>query len=114
MLSSPCLGVQMVLRDVNIKIVAIRWGYRMAYLAAIGIPNSLYRVHFLHLFLACALCCSFIFVVFVFCFLSCSRWSFVDDVPLIFSCPADHVLLPVIYPTTWISRQKTRLVTVHA
>ena len=32
---------------------------------------------------------------FCFCFVlfSCARWSFVD-VPLIFSCPADHVRLP--------------------
>ena len=31
--------------------------------------------------------CSFFYV-----FFSCSRWSFVDDdIPLIFSCPADHV-----------------------
>ena len=39
--------------------------------------------------LCVVLYCSFHFVVFVL-FL-CSRWSFVD-VPLIFSCPADHVL----------------------
>ena len=51
-------------------------------------------------FLACALCyCSFLFVVFCFVFVlfyfcfvsfSSSPWSFVD-VPLYFSCPADHV-----------------------
>ena len=47
------------------------------------IPNSLYRVPFFYLFLACALCyCSFLFVTFLFL---CSRWSFVD-VPLNFSC----------------------------
>ena len=33
----------------------------------------------------------FFFVVFVLLLFSCSRWSFIDDVPLIFSCPADHV-----------------------
>ena len=57
------------------------------------IPNSLCRVLFFHLFLACVICyCSFLFVVsawFVMFFL-CSRWSFVY-VPLIFFCPADHV-----------------------
>ena len=36
--------------------------------------------------------CPFLFVCFLFLCL-CSRWNFVD-VPLIFSCPADHVLLP--------------------
>ena len=27
----------------------------------------------------------------MFVFFFCSHWSFVDDVPLIFFCPADHV-----------------------
>ena len=41
--------------------------------------------------MACALCfCSFLFVVFCLCLFALSRWSFVD-VPLIVSCPADHV-----------------------
>ena len=44
---------------------------------------------------ACALCCCYIFVVFVLFFVlflfSCSRWSFVD-VPLVFSSPTDHVV----------------------
>ena len=34
-----------------------------------------------------------------FCFVFCSRWSFVD-VSLIFSCPADHVLLRDWQPRT--------------
>ena len=56
-------------------------------------PNSLYRMLFVYLFLACVFCysCPFLFVVFcLFVFLFCSHWSSVD-VPLIFFCPADHV-----------------------
>ena len=56
-------------------------------------PNSLYRMPLIYLFLACVFCnsCSFLFVVFsVFVFFFCSHWSLVD-VPLIFFCPADHV-----------------------
>ena len=56
-------------------------------------PNSLYRMPLVYLFLACVFCysCSFLFVVFcVFVFFFCSHWSLVD-VPLIFFCPADHV-----------------------
>ena len=70
-----------------------RSGEGIGWLAAGTTPNSLYRVPFLYLFLACAFRhCSFLFVVFVL-FRSvffCSRRSFVD-VPLIFFCPADHV-----------------------
>ena len=66
----------------------LRSGEGIGWLAAGTIPNSLYRVPF-YLLLACVLChYSFLFAVFVL-FL-CSRWSFVD-VPLIFSCIADHV-----------------------
>ena len=49
-----------------------------------------------YLFLTCAFCfvpffLSFFSVLFLFLFrLPCSRWSFVG-VPLIFSCPTDHV-----------------------
>ena len=56
-------------------------------------PNSLYRMPLVYLFLTCVFCysCSFLFVVFgVFVFFFCSHWSLVD-VPLIFFCPADHV-----------------------
>ena len=56
-------------------------------------PNSLYRMPVVYLFLACVFCysCSFLFVVFcVFVFFFCSHWSLVD-VPLISFCPADHV-----------------------
>ena len=67
----------------------------IGWLAASTIPNSLYRVPFFYLFLACVFCfCSFLFVVlvlvFVVFFFFCSRWSFAD-VPLIFFCPADRV-----------------------
>ena len=61
--------------------------------AAGTMPNSLYRMPLVYLFLACVFCysCSFLFVVFcVFVFFFCSHWSLVD-VPLIFFCPADHV-----------------------
>ena len=56
-------------------------------------PNSLYRMPLVYLFLTCVFCysCSFLFVVFcVFVFFFCSHWSLVD-VPLNFFCPADHV-----------------------
>ena len=63
----------------------------IGWLAASTMPNSLYRVPFFYLFLACVCCfCSFLFVVFVFVVVVlffCSRWSFAD-VPLIFFCPS--------------------------
>ena len=67
-------------------------GGGIGWLAAGGIPNSLYRVPFFYIFLAYALCYSLYFRRFRFALflLSCSRWSFAD-VPLIFSCPAEHV-----------------------
>ena len=57
-----------------------------------------------YILLACALCyySFFLFVVFtlfLFVLFLCSRWSFVD-VPLLFSCSADHV---VVVPD-WQSR----------
>ena len=64
----------------------------IGWLAAGTMPNSLCRVPFDYLFLACVfvfvvpLSLSFLFVFFFFC----SHWSLVD-VPLIFFCPADHV-----------------------
>ena len=42
------------------------------------------------LFLSSSLLLSFPGMCFVFCFVLCSRWSFVDA-SLIFSCPEDHV-----------------------
>ena len=65
----------------------------IGWLAAGTMPNSLYRMPLVYLFLAYVFCysCSFLFVVFcVFVFFFCSHGSFVD-VPLIFFCPADHV-----------------------
>ena len=61
----------------------LRSGEGIGWLAAGSMPNSLYRVPFVYLFLACVFCysCSFLFVVFLFLFLFCSHWSFVD-VPL--------------------------------
>ena len=64
----------------------------IGWLAAGTMPNSLYRVPFVYLFLACvfvilvSLSLSFLFVFFFFC----SHWSLVD-VPLTFFCPADRV-----------------------
>ena len=64
------------------------------------IPNSLYRVPFffgMSALLSSGILCALFVLLFLsfrrFClvFFSCSRWSFVIDVPLIFSCPADHV-----------------------
>ena len=65
-------------------------GWVNGWLAAGGIPSSLYRVSF-YLFLA-VLCVTVpFFLSFLFLF-SYSRGSFVhDDVPLMFSCPADHL-----------------------
>ena len=73
----------------------LRAGEGIGWLAAGTMPNSLYRMPLVYLFLTCVFCysCSFLFVVFcccVFVFLFCSHWSLVD-VPLIFFCPADHV-----------------------
>ena len=67
--------------------VAIRRGYR--WLAAGTILNFLYRVPFFNLFLR--VFCVIVPFCLSFCFVLCSRWSF-GDAPLIFSCPADHVL----------------------
>ena len=71
----------------------LRAGEGIGWLAAGTMPNSLYRMPLVYLFLTCVFCysCSFLFVVFcVFVFFFCSHWSLVD-VPLIFFCPADHV-----------------------
>ena len=69
----------------------LRSGEGIGWLAAGTMPNSLYRVPFLYLFLACVFChlCSFLFVVFVCVFLLLSV-SFVDFPPIFF-CPADDV-----------------------
>ena len=73
----------------------LRSGEGIGWLAAGTIPNSLSLSSALLLSFSgiCRLFCycSFHFVVFIlFCFVFCSRWSFVDA-PLIFSCPANHV-----------------------
>ena len=71
----------------------LRAGEGIGWLAAGTMPNSLYRMPLVYLFLTCVFCysCSFLFVVFcVFVFFFCFHWSLVD-VPLIFFCPADHV-----------------------
>ena len=71
----------------------LRAGEGIGWLAAGTMPNSLYRMHLVYLFLACVFCysCSFLFVVFcVFVFFFFSHRSLVN-VPLIFFCPADHV-----------------------
>ena len=71
----------------------LRPGEGIGWLAAGTMPNSLYRMPVVHLFLACIFCysCPFLFVVFVcLCFFFCSHWNLVD-VPLISFCPADHV-----------------------
>ena len=61
------------------EIVAIRGA--IEWLAAGGIPNSLYRVPLSYLFPACPF-----FEVFIFVF----RFHSLVGVPLIFSCSADH------------------------
>ena len=71
----------------------LRAGEGIGWLAAGTMPNSLYRMPLVYLFLTCVFCysCSYLFVVCVFVFFFCSHWSLVD-VPLIFFfCPADHV-----------------------
>ena len=71
----------------------LRAGEGIGWLAAGTMPNSLYRMPLVYLFLTCVFfySCSFLFVVLhVFVFFFCSQWSLVD-VPLIFFCPADHV-----------------------
>ena len=69
-----------------------------------------YTIYLSFLAVACMLFLFFfLFVVcafFILFFMLFSRWSFVDtvtangNVPLIFSCPADHVLLPDWQPRT--------------
>ena len=75
-------------------IAAIRGGYRKTrgwHLTKLSLSSAL----LLSFSDMCFVLCSFLFVVF-FCFvfalfrLPCPRWSFVG-VPLIFSCPTDHV-----------------------
>ena len=71
----------------------MRAGEGIGWLAAGTMPNSLYRMPLVYLFLACVFCCSCSFLFDVFClfvFFFCSHWSLVD-VALIFFCPADHV-----------------------
>ena len=71
------------------------------------IPNCLYRVPLYDIFFWYIMC--FVFknhffsMFFVFCLVFVSVW--------LFHQPVGYSL---IYPTTWISRLKTRLVTVHA
>ena len=64
----------------------LRSGEGIGWLAAGTMPNSLYRVPFVYLFLACVFCdaCSFLCVVFVLLGLE------LCGCPLIFFCPADH------------------------
>ena len=73
----------------------LRSGEGIGWLAAGTIPNSLYRVPFFYLFLIYVYFVIVPFLLsFLFCFVMsffCSRWNFVD-VPLIFFCPADHVV----------------------
>ena len=73
-----------------------RSGEGIGWLAAGIIPNSLFRVPFFYLFLACVvyfviapffLSFLFSFVMFFFALVG----AFFVDVPLIFFCPADHV-----------------------
>ena len=90
----------------------LRSGEGIGWLAAGTMPNSLYRMPFVYLFLACVFCysCSFLFVVFcLFVFFFCPHWSLVD-VPLIFFCPADHV--PDWQPRILLCMVVARLVNV--
>ena len=90
--------------------VAIRGGYRMArgwHYTKLSLSSALLLsfsgMCILLLFLSFCRSC-FVFVVFFG-----SRWSFVD-VPLIFSCPADHV--PDWQPRTLLGVVETRSVNV--
>ena len=59
----------------------LRAGEGIGWLAAGTMPNSLYRMPLVYLFLACVFCysCSFLLVVFcVFVFIFCSHWSLVE------------------------------------
>ena len=90
----------------------LRAGEGIGWLAAGTMPNSLYRMPLVYLFLACVFCysCSFLFVVFcVFVFFFCSDWSLVD-ITLIFFCPADHV--PDWQPRVLLGMVETRSVNV--
>ena len=87
-------------------------GGGIGWLAAGGIPNSLYRMPFFYLLLACALCYyCFFFLLFLFCFVFVFMLSleFVDVI-LIFSCPADHV--PNWQPRTLLGMVEARSVNV--
>ena len=70
----------------------LRSGEGIGWLAAGTMPNCLYRVPFVYIFLAGVSC------ILLFLFLSLCRFClfvfvfvFFVDVPLIFFCPADHV-----------------------
>ena len=81
-----CLWVQM--RDVNSCDPGGGGGYRMAIIAAGGIPNSFYRVLFFYLFLARACVIVRFFLSFLLLFHALVG---AVDVSLIYSCSADHV-----------------------
>ena len=91
----------------------LRSGEGIGWLAAGTIPNSLYRLSsallsfFWHIYVYFVIVPSFL--SFLFCFVFCSRWSFVD-VPLIFSCPADHV--PDLQPRVLLGMVEARSVNV--
>ena len=90
----------------------LRAGEGIGWLAAGTMPNSLYRMPLVYLFLTCVFyySCSFLFVVFcVFVFFFCSHWSLVD-VPLIFSCPAG--LVPDWQPRVLLGLVEARSVNV--
>ena len=89
----------------------LRSGEGVGWLAAGTMPNSLYRMPFVYLFLACVFCysCSFSLSFLCVVFFFCSHWSLVD-VPLIFFCPADHV--PDWQPRTLLGMVEARSVNV--
>ena len=89
--SFPTLRIWNVVDATRFLGAWLRAGEGIGWLAAGTMPNSLYRMPLLYLFLTCVFCysCSFLFLC-VFVFLFCSHWSLVD-VPLIFLCTADHV-----------------------
>ena len=71
----------------------LRAGEGIGWLAAGTMPNSLYRMPLVYLFLACVFCysCSFLCRFLCVCVFLLLSFELLVDVPLIFFCPADHV-----------------------
>ena len=90
------------------EIVAIRGS-----IGWLAVYSYLSSVPFFYLFLACDLCHPFLFDVLLPCSLKKNQncWRFVD-VPLIFSCPADHVL-PGWQPHIFLGKVEVRSINLE-